>query len=70
MVLIKSPNMPPNNPFRMDPDERPAITLMPKMAIQNISEGPNLRAILARGGVNRIMTTMPNKPPTSELMKQ
>jgi len=54
----------------MDPEESPAMTLMPKMAIQNISEGPNLSAILARGGVKRMVTSIPNRPPIRELIKQ
>ena len=62
--------MPPIKPLNMEPDARPAMTVMPKMAVQKSSDGPNWMAIRARGGVKRIMTTMPKSPPTRDEIKQ
>ena len=70
MVLMSSPNIPPMRPLRIEPEESPAMTVIPKMAIQNISGGPNSSAILARGGVKSTMISIPNRPPMRLLMKQ
>ena len=45
MVETSSPNMPPISPLKMEPEASPAITVIPNIAIQNISEGPNFKAI-------------------------
>ena len=46
---IKRPNMPPMSPLSTEPEVSPAMTVMPKMAIQNISEGPNFHGHLGQG---------------------
>ena len=45
------------------------MTVMPKMAVPNSSEGPKRMANSAIGGENRIMTSTPNTPPIRELTK-
>ena len=57
------PSAPPNSPLSMAPEESPVMTVMPKMAVQNSSEGPKRMANSAIGGENRIMTSTPNTPP-------
>ena len=51
-------------------ESKVAITVTPNIAIQNIWEGPNLRATLANTGVKRIKIIIPITPPIKELMKQ
>ena len=63
------PSAPPNSPLSMAPEESPVMTVMPKMAVQNSSEGPKRMANSAIGGENRIMTSTPNTPPIRELTK-
>ncbi len=68
-VESSMPSAPPNSPFSMAPEDRPVITVMPKIAVQNSSGGPKRMANSAMGGENRIMTTTPKTPPISELTK-
>ena len=70
MVAIHIPNAPEKIPLVTDPESKVAITVTPNIAIQNISEGPNFKANLARIGVKKINTKTPITPPTKELIKQ
>ena len=50
MVPISRPKAPPSSPFSTDPVDSVPISVSPRMATQNISEGPNFSASCAKGG--------------------
>ena len=64
------PKAPESSPLSTDLLPMVPITVTPKMAIQNSSEGPKRRAKSASTGVKKISTSTPRMPPTKELMKQ
>ena len=53
-------------PLTIDPTERDAMMVTPKMATQKISAGPNFNEIWARGGEKINKATMPTIPPISD----
>ncbi len=70
MVANHKPIAPEKSPFIIELESSVAITVTPKIAIQNICEGPNLRAKFANTGVKKIKIIIPTTPPTNELIKQ
>ena len=53
----------------MAPEERPAMTVMPKTVVQNSSDGPNFMANSDMGGVRKIRASAPTTPPMRDEKK-
>ena len=58
------------SPLIIELESKVAITVTPKIAIQNICDGPNLSAKFANTGVKKIKIIIPITPPMKELIKQ
>ena len=65
MVANHKPIAPEKSPFTIDFESSEEITVTPKIAIQNICEGPNFKAKSAKIGVKKIKTKIPRTPPTN-----
>ena len=63
------PSAPPKRPLSMAPEERPAMTVMPKTVVQKSSDGPNFMANSDMGGVRKIRASAPTTPPIRDEKK-
>ena len=70
MVANHKPMAPEKSPLIIELESKVAITVTPKIAIQNICDGPNLSAKFANTGVKKIKIIIPITPPMKELIKQ
>src|SRR5210317_2067752 len=66
MVASHRPMHPDNRPVTTELESSDPITVTPKIASQNNSDGPNAKAHCANIGVRKINNKTPKTPPTAE----